>query len=119
MITLDTILLDNFMWVDEFAAVPVAASEKRALNGAPHIEKTLLTDRPATFYCQLVPAALFKQVLNHAQTQLESFALNVRGTNYTAVWEHAINPIAGEPLEAYTDAEPDYFSDVTLKLRII
>jgi len=118
MITLPgDITLDNFIWSDKFNWSPVAQQIEPALNGAQHIENTLLTvGRPITLISNLESAVLFLKLDNHMKSNLDSFVIDINGTNYTVAWLHNPLAVTAKPHKHYSDAEPDNFIDVTLTL---
>jgi hypothetical protein len=111
------ITLENFVWSDQFEWARVAQQIEPALNGAQHIENTLLTvGRPITLISSLEPAALFQKIENHMQSNMSSFVININGANYTVAWLHNPLAVTAKPHKQYSDAQPDNFIDVTLTL---
>ncbi|WP_046005781.1 hypothetical protein [Pseudoalteromonas rubra] len=111
---------EQFVWVDEFNYQAIAEQSERALNGAPHIEKTAIhVGRPITLQSQLESATIYKALFAHATSTLTDFTITIRGTVYQVMWDHSQQPVTGTPIAMYSDAEPEHFQDVTLKLKTV
>ncbi|AZZ98750.1 hypothetical protein [Pseudoalteromonas sp. R3] len=110
----------HFVWTDEHNYRSVAEQYERALNGAPHIEKTAIPfGRPITLQSDMEAAEAYKALLSHSQSALDSFAISVRGVLYQVVWDHTQQPVSGEPVSVYCDAEPDFYKNVILKFKTV
>lgn len=120
MIILDTLELDNFVWLNEFDAVHVTEQNERALNGAQHIEKTAInTGHVIQLYSNLESADVFNPIFEHAKTTLTSFVLVIRDVQHNVTWSHKNKPIDVKPLSLYNDAAPTHFENITLNLRTV
>ncbi|WP_440053377.1 hypothetical protein ACSLBF_10550 [Pseudoalteromonas sp. T1lg65] len=119
MIVINNIQLDNAVWTDEYDYQAVTEQTERALNGAQHIEKTLIVGRPITIESVLEPAALYIALFEHSQTKLAEFVITIRGTSYTVVWNHNQKPVTGSPLQYFSDSTPTHFENITLRLKTV
>jgi hypothetical protein len=92
MTTIDTLQLDNLLWLNGNEQQRVATSLKRALNGAPHIQQAII---PAGHKMELgtkdgwLSRTQFQALQQHSFTQLGNFALNHNGQLYQVVWDHS------------------------------
>ena len=120
MIVINAQQLDNFVWLNEFDYVPVAEQVERALNGAQHIEKTLIPKgRPINLYSDFEAASVFMPLHVHAQTTLTAFEITIRGTVFNVVWDHSQNPVEAVPHTHFSDAAPSHFQNINLRLKTV
>ncbi|MEI8642734.1 hypothetical protein P4S60_10350 [Pseudoalteromonas sp. Hal040] len=120
MILLNAQQLDNFVWLNEFDYLPVVEQTERALNGAQHIEKTLVPlGRPIHLYSDFETASTFKPLLEHAQSTLDAFEISIRGTLFTVVWDHTQKAVESTPHTHFSDTEPTHFTNINLRLKTV
>jgi len=120
MILINAQSLDNFVWLNEFDYLPVAEQTERALNGAQHIEKTLIpAGRPIELYSDFEAANVINPLYQHAQTTLEAFAITIRGTAFNVVWDHTQKAVEATPHAHYADAAPMHFQNINLRLKTV
>ncbi|WP_304635542.1 hypothetical protein [Pseudoalteromonas sp.] len=120
MILINAQNLDNFVWLNEFDYLPIAEQTERALNGAQHIEKTLIPlGRPIHLYSDLELASTFKPLFEHAQNTLDAFEISIRGTLFNVVWDHAQKAVECTPYAHFSDAEPTHFTNINLRLKTV
>lgn len=119
MIVINAIELPHAVWTDEHDYQAVAEQTELALNGASHIEKTLLPGRPITIESVLEAASSYIALFDHSRTTLTTFDISIRGTVYTVVWDHSKKPCTGSAVSYYSDAEPDFFENITLRLKVV
>ncbi|WP_022944505.1 hypothetical protein [Pseudoalteromonas ruthenica] len=110
--------LDNFVWTNRFGFSGVAQQEERGLNGAFHIESTPIdVGRPITLSSQTAePAGRIMPLMELARTTLGAFPLVINGVSYTVKFYHNPNAVViqTDPDFFYSDADPDWFANVTL-----
>ncbi len=117
MITFSIFTLSHFIWRDQFAWSGVVQQQERALNGAPHIESTLIqVGRPITLVSDMETFTLFAQLQSHAVSNQTPFAIDINGTSYNVIWLHNPIAVAGEPVSQFSDDNPDHFKNVVLTL---
>ncbi|TMO54087.1 hypothetical protein [Pseudoalteromonas phenolica] len=120
MIAINSKQYEQFVWADEFAYTLIAEQKEYALNGAAHIEKTAkVADRPITLVSIIESADVFNELFNFGQTQLDPFIVNIRGSDYSVTFDHSEQPVIGQPIQIYSDTTPDFFENVTIKLRTV
>jgi hypothetical protein len=120
MIVINAQQLDNFVWLDEFDYLPVAEQTERALNGAQHIEKTLIPQgRAINLYSDFEAASVFNPLLVHAQTTLAAFEITIRGTLFNVVWDHSQKAVEAVPHAHFADAAPTHFQNINLRLKTV
>ncbi|WP_351189385.1 hypothetical protein [Shewanella sp. TB4-MNA-CIBAN-0142] len=90
--TIDTIVLtEPLLWLNRNNTQRVAANMKRALNGAPHIQQTVI---PAGITLELgsksswMQRSEFELLQAHAATTLTEFTINHDGTDINAMWDN-------------------------------
>jgi hypothetical protein len=120
MITFSIFSLPHFFWSDRFDFSGVVQQQERALNGALHIEHSLITTgRPITLHSDLEDADLFMQLQAHAAANQEPFTLSINGIDYNVAWLHKPIAVKGMPYPDYSDADPAYFENITLQLHTV
>tara|TARA_B100002049_G_C16078812_1_gene376311 strand:- start:782 stop:1144 length:363 start_codon:yes stop_codon:yes gene_type:complete len=120
MIILNAQQLENFVWLNEFDYLPVAEQTELALNGAQHIEKTLIPlGRPIHLHSDMEQASAFKPIFEHAQTTLNAFEISIRGTVFNVVWDHSQKAVESTPHTHFSDAEPTHFTNINLRLKTV
>ncbi|MGI2021724.1 hypothetical protein [Shewanella glacialipiscicola] len=101
MTTIDTIAISaDLLWLNRDNTPRVAANMKRALNGAPLVQQTII---PAGIAMELgtksgwILRTEFEQLKAHAAITLTAFTLAYEGTSYNVVWDNTAGaPVAGE-----------------------
>jgi hypothetical protein len=95
--TIDTIVLtEPLHWLNRNNTQRVAANMKRALNGAPHIQQTII---PAGIALELgskngwMPRSEFEQLQAHAATTLTEFTINHDGSDINVMWDSTQNSV--------------------------
>ncbi|WP_350431719.1 hypothetical protein ABIS04_16205 [Shewanella sp. H8] len=90
--TIDTIVLtEPLHWLNRNSTQRVAANMTRALNGAPHIQQTII---PAGFTLELGSKAgwmlrtEFEQLQAHAASTITEFTVNHDGTDINVMWDN-------------------------------
>lgn len=92
MTTIDTLQLDNLLWLNGNEQQRVSTTLKRALNGAPHIQQAII---PTGHKMELgtkdgwLSRAHYKTLQQHSFSQLGNFALNHNDQLYQVVWDHS------------------------------
>ncbi|WKD23720.1 hypothetical protein NDQ71_01045 [Pseudoalteromonas sp. KG3] len=120
MIVINAQSLDNFVWLNEFDYLPVAEQTERALNGAQHIEKTLIPQgRPINLYSDFEAASVFTPLYEHAQTTLTAFEITIRGTVFNVVWDHSQKAVEAVPHTHFSDSAPTHFQNINLRLKTV
>ncbi|MCF2829830.1 MULTISPECIES: hypothetical protein [unclassified Pseudoalteromonas] len=119
MIVINAIELPHAVWTDEHDYQAIAEQTELAINGAPHIEKTKLPGRPITIESVLETASAYIALFDHSRTTLTAFDISIRGTVYTVVWDHSQKPCTGSAVSYYSDAVPDFFENITLRLKVV
>lgn len=120
MITLASQQLPHAVWVNEYNYVGVAEHSERALNGAAHIEKTLIPNgQPITIISEMESAAVFSALLHHARNTLSAFTINIKNQPLEVVWAHEQGAIEGTPVANYSDNAPEHFTDIKLHLKTV
>lgn len=118
MISFSSITLTNFVWLDQYEFSGVVQQQERALNGAPHIENTLVSvGRPITLFSDIEDADLFKALQAHALANQAPFNMNINGTTHSVIWRHLPQAVSGKPIARFSDGEPEYFEKITLTLQ--
>lgn len=103
MTTIDSIdIAVDLLWLNRDNTPRVAANMKRALNGAPLVQQTII---PAGIAMELgtksgwMLRTEFEQLKVHAAITVAAFTLAYEGTSYNVVWDNtAGSPITGEDL---------------------
>lgn len=102
MTTIDTMQLDNLLWLNANEQQRVATTMKRALNGAAHIQQAAI---PAGHKMEFgtkdgwLTRAEFNALQQHSFNQLGSFSLNHNGQNHQVVWDHSAGAaVSGQDL---------------------
>jgi hypothetical protein len=103
MTTIDSITLSEpLLWLNRNNTPRVAANMKRALNGAPLVQQTII---PAGIAMELgsknswLSRSEFEQLQTHAAITLTAFTLLHEGTSYNVIWDNnAGSPVTGEDL---------------------
>jgi hypothetical protein len=103
MTTIDSITLSEpLLWLNRNSTPRVAANMKRALNGAPLVQQTII---PAGIAMELgsknswLSRSEFEQLQAHAATMLTAFTLLHEGISYNVIWDNtAGSPVTGEDL---------------------
>ena len=118
MITLDTIELAHFIWLNRFGYTPFISNAEFALNGAQHIEvASKQAGRPITLYSDGEALAVFTALENHANSQgATRFEVNINGKVFMVVWDYRDQAISGSPAVNYSDEDPEQIEAITLKL---
>lgn len=120
MIIINAQQLDNFTWLDEIDYIPVAEQAERALNGAQHIEKTLIPlGRPINLYSDFEQASVVNPLLDHAKTTLDAFEITIRGMVFNVVWDHTQKAVEATPHTYFSDAAPTHYQNVNLRLKTV
>lgn len=119
MTTIDTITLtSDVLWLNRNSPVRVAANLKRALNGAPQVQQTIIH---AGIAMELgtkagwLTRAEFDQLKAHAASTLTAFILSYEGTDYTVIWDNTGGaPIAAD--DVFDEVQgSELLTNVTLK----
>tara|TARA_R110002033_G_scaffold124195_1_gene166312 strand:- start:175 stop:540 length:366 start_codon:yes stop_codon:yes gene_type:complete len=118
MITLDTIPLPQFIWLNRFGYTPFVSSAEFALDGAQHVEVAAKqAGRPVVLFSDAEALAVFTGLEAHANTSgATNFNLDINGTTLTVMWDYSEQPISGTPAINYSDTDPDEIDAITLKL---
>ncbi|KAA1165484.1 hypothetical protein EU508_00695 [Pseudoalteromonas fuliginea] len=120
MIVINAQQLDNFVWLDELDYSAVAEQSERALNGAQHIEKTIIpAGRSINLYSDFEAASVFNPLFEHANTTLSQFEITIRGTVFNVVWDHSQKAVEGTPHTHFSDSAPTYFQNINLRLKTV
>lgn len=115
MISFSSFTLDDFLWVDRFEWSPVVQKIERALNGAQHVEPSVISQgRPITLATEILDFATFEALQTHASANQDVFTMTINGTNYDVLWLHQPKAVSGEDWEKYSDRDPEHMTDVTL-----
>jgi hypothetical protein len=109
--TIDTIVLtEPLLWLNRNNTQRVAANMKRALNGAPHIQQTVI---PAGITLELgsknswMPRSEFEQLQTHAANTLTEFTINHDGTVINVMWDNTqSNVITADDVDEELGAYP-------------
>jgi hypothetical protein len=109
--TIDTIVLtEPLLWLNRNNTQRVAANMKRALNGAPHIQQTVI---PAGITLELgsknswMRRSEFEQLQAHAATKLTEFTINHDGTDINVMWDNTqSNVITADDVDEELGAYP-------------
>ena len=109
--TIGTIVLtDPLHWLNRNSTKRVAANMKRALNGAPHIQQTVI---PAGIALELgskggwMPRTEFAQLQAHAASTLTEFVINHDGQAINVVWDNtSANAITADDVDEELGAYP-------------
>ncbi|PKG80075.1 hypothetical protein CXF80_18205 [Shewanella sp. Actino-trap-3] len=109
--TIDTIVLtEPLLWLNRNNTQRVAANMKRALNGAPHIQQTVI---PAGITLELgsknswMLRSEFEQLQAHAATKLTEFTINHDGTVINVMWDNTqSNVITADDVDEELGAYP-------------
>jgi hypothetical protein len=109
--TIDTIVLtEPLLWLNRNNTQRVAANMKRALNGAPHIQQTVI---PAGITLELgsknswMPRSEFEQLQAHAAATLTEFTINHDGTVINVMWDNTqSNVITADDVDDELGAYP-------------
>jgi hypothetical protein len=95
--TIDTIVLtEPLLWLNRNNTQRVAANMKRALNGAPHIQQTVI---PGGITLELgsknswMLRSEFEQLQAHAATTLTEFTITHDGTVINVMWDNTQNSV--------------------------
>ncbi|MGL4545835.1 MAG: hypothetical protein ACRCUU_09875 [Plesiomonas sp.] len=118
MITLDTLALPQFIWLNRLGYSPFICSSEFALDGSQHIEVAAKqAGRAIVLFSEGEPISLFDALETHAKTQgASSFALDINGTVFNVMWDYREQAISGAPAINYSDSNPDAVDAITLKL---
>ena len=120
MINIASRMLDNFVWSNKYDWTGVVQQKTRTLTGAMIIEPTkTAVGRPITLTSHLEKNAIFQTLKNHSMTETGQFTIDINGTQYSVVWLHENIAFSGKPISNYSDQEPDFFSDISLKLMTV
>jgi hypothetical protein len=103
MTIIDSITLSEpLLWLNRNSTPRVAANMKRALNGAPLVQQTII---PAGIAMELgtknswLARSEFEQLQAHAAITLSAFTLSHEGISYNVIWDNtAGSPVMGEDL---------------------
>jgi len=115
MVSFSTFNLANYTWQNRFAWSGVFQQVERALNGAQHVEPTVVTQgRPITLTCAIEDFSVFNDLANHALATQTEFTLTINGTDFTVIWLHEPVAVNGEPVINFSDAEPSHMQNVKL-----
>ncbi len=116
---IDMIDVDQIVWVNRHSQTAVQMSMRRALNGAPHIQQSVV---PSGFDVELsnkdgfMPRALFEQLKLHSETVLAVFTVDVGTETFSAIWDHRTGPaVTGTDLFDEHDGS-EFITNVVLKL---
>jgi hypothetical protein len=109
--TIDTIVLtEPLLWLNRNNTQRVAANMKRALNGAPHIQQTII---PAGITLELgsknswMPRSEFEQLQAHAATTLTEFTINHDDSVINVMWDNTqSNVITADDVDDELGAYP-------------
>lgn len=123
MTTVDSIVISaDLLWLNRNNQVRVAANFKRALNGAPQVQQTII---PAGHAMELgtkdgwLNRSEFEQLQAHAASTLTAFTLAYEGTDYNVVWDNTQGaPITGEDVFDEVAGYPQ-LTNVTLKFLTV
>ncbi|QYK07566.1 hypothetical protein [Shewanella mangrovisoli] len=123
MTTVDSIVISaDLLWLNRNNQVRVAANIKRALNGAPQVQQTII---PAGHAMELgtksgwIARSEFEQLQAHAASTLTAFTLAYEGTDYNVVWDNTQGaPITGEDVFDEVAGYPQ-LTNVTLKFLTV
>lgn len=118
MITLDTIQLPQFIWLNRIGYTPFVCTSEFALDGSQHIEvATKQAGRSIVLFSDGESINLFEALENHANTKgATSFNLDINGTVFNVIWDYREQAISGAPAINYSDSAPDAVDAITLKL---
>ena len=98
---IDTISISSdLLWLNRNAVPRIAANMKRALNGAPHVQQTII---PSGLTMELgtkdgwMSRVEFEQLQAHAASTLSAFKLVHDGTQFDVIWDNTQgSPLAGD-----------------------
>ncbi|MCG9722109.1 hypothetical protein [Shewanella sp. Isolate7] len=118
MITLDTIALPQFVWLNRFGYSAHVSRTEFALDGAMHTEvATKQAGRPIVLFSDGEELSLFESIAAHAAANAAaSFTLDINGEEMTVMWDYSAQPITGSPSINYSDYDPDEIEAITLRL---
>lgn len=117
MITLDGINLTNFVHANPYDYNPNVADLTYTASGGLLVElSTKLSGKPILLVSDMEPTALFEQVFNHANNNLNTFVLDLNGNATTVMWDFTKTPVSATPLQNFADNKPDYVTNINLHL---
>lgn len=118
MITLDTLQLPHFIWLNRFGYTSFVSSTEFALDGSQHVEVAAKqAGRSIMLFSDGESLSLFEALESHANTKgAASFNLDINGTVFSVIWDYRDQPISGAPDINYSDSAPDAVDAITLKL---
>ncbi|MCU8010892.1 hypothetical protein [Shewanella sp. SM74] len=118
MITLDTLQLPHFIWLNRFGYTLFVSSTEFALDGSQHVEVAAKqAGRPVVLFSDAEALSVFNALEAHANSKgANSFNLDINGTALTVMWDYSEQPISGTPAINYSDTDPDEIEAITLKL---
>lgn len=122
MITLATIELPEFIWLNRGNWSPHRLTVEHALDGSMHVEVgTVQAGRPMVIYGDSASAALYSSLDTHQAAQgAQSFTLSIDGTDFTVMWDYRSElPVTGTPTVNFSDSAPDAWDSVTLRLMTV
>lgn len=118
MITLDTIQLPHFIWLNRFGYSAFVSNAEFALDGSQHVEvASKQAGRPVVIYSDAEELSLFNNLEAHAAAAgANSFNLDINGQEMTVMWDYSAQPVTGTPSINYSDNDPDLIEAITLRL---
>ncbi|QEW05658.1 hypothetical protein [Nitrincola iocasae] len=120
MITLDSIILPDMIWSDEFTWRPVWQRTERTLTQKLFIETgPIHKGRPVTLTDAWVTRATLQQLQTLASTPGTTHTLTLQGQTYTVAWRHTEQALTAEPIKPVTDPDDDDFYSLILRLMVV
>ncbi|QYK02801.1 hypothetical protein [Shewanella psychrotolerans] len=118
MITLDTIQLPQFIWLNRFGYSAFVSNAEFALDGSQHVEvASKQAGRSVVLYSDGEALSLFDTLETHANAAgATAFSLDINGTVLSVMWDYGDQPISGVPAINYSDGDPEQIDTITLKL---
>lgn len=118
-------LPDDLQWIDEFDFTAVAQRVGRSVTGALQVDEVALSaGRPITLQGADDRAWIARAVLDTmrgwAQTPNTPLTLNLRGTDYTVIFDRqGGKPIEARPVQIYDDVDAADAYVVTVHFLVV
>ncbi len=118
MIVLDTIVMDECVWLNGIGYSPFSSSQEFSLNGAQIVEVAKkLAGQPIQLFSDAESFETYMQIQEHANTKgTEEFVLTINGEPYQVMWDYSQQPVTGVPSQLFSDADPETIEALTMNL---
>lgn len=102
MTLIDGITVENILWINRHSVQRVSSTMKRALNGAPLIQQTVIVaGRSLVFGTKegWISSVQFNEIQARSENTLIPFSLVHNGVPMSVIWDHTSGPaVVGDDL---------------------